>query len=148
MIGNLPPWNFNNLKPSFNDLEAATAVEMVYKLYGKNRELIDDYNKFLQDIRNEIETFKTSTNQDMECFKANITKICNDYIATMDMKIAHQDKVIEDATNYVKENITEVANEIINEQVQNGQIKIATAYDETNKKLSIIITNTEGGIEE
>ena len=52
MIGNLPTWNFNNLKPSFNDLESATAVEMVYKLYGKNRELIDDYNKFLNDIRN------------------------------------------------------------------------------------------------
>ena len=113
MIENLPFWNCPNLKPAFNDLESATAIEMVYKLYGKNRELIDDYNKFEENIKKEIETFKTSTNQDLECFKANITKICNDYIATMDMKIDCQDRKIEEIYVYLKGNLKNTINEIV-----------------------------------
>lgn len=157
MIENLPIWNFNNLKPSFNDLESATAVEMVYKLYGKNRELIDDYNKFLRDIKNEVEEFKTSTNQDLECFKAHITKIMHDYIMKIDEKIKMQDlkietsiteqnKVIEDAIVYIKNNITETAESIISQAIANGEIGLSTTYNAASKKLSFVITNTsEGG---
>lgn len=166
MIENLPPWNFNNLKPSFNDLESATAVEMVYKLYGKNRELIDDYNKFLQDIRNEIETFKTSTNQDLECFKEKITKIMHDYIITIDSKIAHQDRVIEENIIYIKDNLIQGITEIINQMKESGELEeiigdtfndlntrvttlenkiVSTTYDETNKKVTLIFS--EGGTE-
>lgn len=122
MITNLPEWVLPHMKPSFNDLESATAIEMVYKLYGKNQELIDDYNKFLEDIRNEVNAFKTSTNQDMECFKAKITKICNDYIATMDKKIDCQDRKIAEAVKYMKDNIKATVTEIIAEMKEKGEI--------------------------
>lgn len=138
MIENLPVWNFNNLKPSFNDLESATAVEMVYKLYGKNRELIDDYLKFVEDIKNEIKVFQDSTNQDLECFKENITKICNDYIATMDMKIDCQDRKIAEIYEYLKENLTSTITTMISEMKESGELEeiILDALDNVNTKIN------------
>lgn len=140
MIQNLPPWNFNNLKPSFNDLESATAVEMVYKLYGKNRELIDDYKKFVQDIQNEIEIFKTSTNQDLECFKTNITKIIHDYIITIDSKIAHQDRVIEENIIYIKENIGTAVIDVVNQMKESGELteELTNAFDNLRTRVSAL----------
>ena len=138
MIQNLPPWNFNNLKPSFNDLESATAVEMVYKLYGKNQELINDYNQFLTDINNEVTAFKESTNQDMECFKENITKICNDYIATMDMKIDCQDRKIADAIAFMRDNLQTSINELLTDMQEQGELNtiILNTFNSLDRRLS------------
>lgn len=105
MIERLPDWLLPNMKPSFNDLESATAIEMVCKLYGKNQELIDDYIKFVNDIKNEIKSFKESTNQDKECFEKKINKLCEDYIKTIDKKIKCQDTKVDDAIKFMKDNL-------------------------------------------
>ena len=156
MIKRLPLWNFNNLQPAFNDLESATAVEMVYKLYNKFQELIDDYNAFVTKINEEITNFENDINANQEYFQNKITKLVHDYIATIDMKIACQDKVIADAiknqdeivanaVEYMKTNIVATTTEIVNQAVANGDIILQHTYDEVNKKVSLIITNANGG---
>lgn len=130
MIQNLPDWILPNMKPSFNDLESATAIEMVYKLYGKNKELITDYQKFVEDIKNEVNSFKTSTNQDMEYFKKNIVKICNDYINKMDIKINCQDRKIADAIRFMKDNLI-------------NTIKELNENDELDKMILSAVSNLE-----
>ena len=154
MIENLPIWNCPNLKPAFNDLESATAMEMVYKLYGKNRELIDDYNKFLTDIQNEVTAFKESTNQDYGCFKEAITKICNDYIKTMDMKIDCQDRKIADAIQYMKDNLVNTIKELndnneldnmIVEAISNVEKELYTQQESYENKINSQVRSLASG---
>lgn len=143
MIERLPDIILPNMKPSFSDLESATAVELVYKLYGKNQELIDDYIKFVTDIKNEITAFKTSTNQDMECFKKKITKICNDYIKTMDMKINCQDRKINDAIRFMKDNLQVSISTLLEDMKEQGElnINILNSFNSLDKRVKNLENN-------
>lgn len=140
MIDRLPDWNVRNLRPAFNDLESATVLEMMYKLYGKNQELIDDYNKFATEINTKIEAFETSTNKDIECFKAEITKILHDYIAILDEKLKLQDKEIQESIVYIEENITEGVKEVINQMKESGELDegILNAFNEVDKRVNTL----------
>lgn len=128
-MNRLPTWNINNLQPAFNDLESATVLDMTSKLYKTMQNLIDEYNTFVNDINANIEAFESSTNKDIECFKNNITKICHDYIQTMDMKIDSQDKEIAMAVDYMKTNINQTTSNIISDMINNGEIEVKLRYD-------------------
>lgn len=152
----LPLWCITDKYPAFYDTESATAIEQTAKLYGAMRTLQEEYNNMATTVNATINAFINDVNADQEEFENHINKIIHDYIAMIDEKIKLQDKtiadsidsqneVIEDAIVYIKNNITEVANRIMREAVENGTIQIASVYEEQSKKLSIVVTNVEEG---
>lgn len=138
----LPNWVITDKYPAFYDTESATAIEQTAKLYGAMRELQESYNKFVASVNTTITAFINDVNADQEEFECKITKIVHDYIAMLDEKIKQQDQVIEDSIIYVKNNIEESATEIINQAITNGKIAITHTYDETTKKVSLVIGGT------
>ena len=108
---------------------------------------------------------------DFDCFKDCIKKLIEDYIDSIDMIIANQnrnitesisaqnqaitdkfleqDHKIDDAINYMKTNLVATCTELFNNAVQNGDI-IATlqdTYDSTNESLVLSVVATESEVE-
>ncbi len=54
-INNLPKWTIPDLHPAFFDHESATSIEMVAKLYGKVKEIVEHYNGFTKDISDKVD---------------------------------------------------------------------------------------------
>ena len=52
MINGLPKWSIPDLHPAFFDTESATAIEMVAKLYGKIKEIVEGFNDFTEEFHN------------------------------------------------------------------------------------------------
>ena len=55
MIDNLPKWVLPNNYPAFYDSESATAIEMVAKLYGAMKTLIEEHNTNSEEWKNTID---------------------------------------------------------------------------------------------
>lgn len=75
-IKGLPNWSIPDLQPTFFDSESATTIEMVAKLYGKIKELIETYNKFETDLTGKI-------NEAYEYLKTNLHETCMTVINQM-----------------------------------------------------------------
>lgn len=118
----LPLWCITNTRPAFYDIESDTAVEMVGKVYAAMRELQTDYNKYVTEINKTITDFITGINQDQEEFECKITKIIHDYIITIDSKMDHQDRKIDETIVYIKENLQIALTEIIAEMKETGAL--------------------------
>lgn len=142
----LPHWCVVNPMPAIYDTESATAIEQTAKLYKAVQEMINSYNEFVNEVNPVIEEYFNSVNQNIEEFEQRITKICHDYIKTMDMKISHQDKVINEAVTYMKDNLVKNCTEIVNSAIQNGEIYITHSYDEGLKKLTLYINKSGEGV--
>ena len=166
----LPRWVLTDLQPAFYDIESVTAVKMVAKLYGKMEQLIDDYNYFVDTINKNINDFEEGMIEDFDCFKDCIKKLIEDYIDSIDMIIANQnrnitesisaqnqaitdkfleqDHKIDDAINYMKTNLIATVTTLFNNAVHNGDITatLLEDYDSTNESLvlSIVATESEG----
>lgn len=137
-INLLPHWHLTNPQPAFYDLESATAVDMVAKIYGAMRELQSDYNTYVDEINKTIKEFVYSSEKNQECFMNKISKIVHDYIKMLDDKIKSQDlviknsidsqnKVIQDAIVYIKNNIATSLTEILEEMKESGELDEALA---------------------
>lgn len=166
----LPKWVLTDLQPAFYDIESVTAVKMVAKLYGKMEQLIDDYNYFVDKVNQNIEQFEDGMIHDFDCFKDCIKKLIEDYIDSIDMIIANQnrnitesitaqnqaitekfleqDHKIDDAVNYMKTNLLATCTELFSNAVHNGDITatLLETYDSTNESLvlSIVAEESEG----
>lgn len=139
MITPLPLWVLTNKYPAIYDGESASAIEMVAKVYGKMQEMITDYNSYVKQINAAIADFEAATNQNFEDFKQEILNITSDYIACLDMKIKNQDSKIEEAIQYMKDNIIQTAETIFTEAIQNGDIQadLITEYNAENESMNI-----------
>ena len=158
----LPQIALTNLQPAFYDVESATAVEMVAKLYSYLQNLVNDYNAFVTEINNEINAFEDDINYKIDDFTKCVKQLMNDYIQSIDMKISLQDKTIDDAiqrqdniiadaiqrqdniiadaVKYMKENIIQTTETIINQAIANGDIQVSIEYNESTEALNIIVT--------
>lgn len=76
MINGLPKWSIPDLHPAFFDTESATAIEMVAKLYGKVKEVVESYNDFTKDIADKV-------NEAYDYLKTNIHNTCMEVINAM-----------------------------------------------------------------
>lgn len=136
----LPFWVLTDLQPAFYDSESGTVLQQLSRMYPKIQEIIDGYNNFVREVNRYINEFETGIIKDFECFKNCIIKTMNDYIETIDTKINMQDMDIQNAIDYMKTNIVETTNNVINEAIQNGDLNIAIEYDSPNEALNIIVT--------
>lgn len=153
ILKKLPHWVLTDKHPAFNDIESVTALEMVARLYGKMEELIESFNTYVDQINGEIERFENDMAESWEDFKECIRGIMNDYIATIDTKInmqdnkidnaiAEQNAVIQEAIEYMKNNLIQTVENMFIEAVNNGEIsaELSLEYNETDKELIIGLT--------
>lgn len=142
----LPLWVLPSVT-SVYDLESSTVSEMVPKVYGAMRNLIEDYNKFAEEINQTILTFTGSSNEEIANFKQTIEQrlICK--FNDMD---ARYNEIKVELMRYSDAKISEIydhylngyANQLINEKIASGDIEITLVYDPETESLNM----TTGGV--
>ena len=145
-IPQLPKWCLTNAFPAFHDYESLSAVDQTARLYATMQGLIDDYNKFAGEINSAIEKHVNDLNADQECFKNEINRIIHDYIITLDAKIAHQDRVIEESIVYIKENLAVSVRDVLDQMKESGELSeaIGDSFNELgNRILTLETANTD-----
>ena len=145
-LKHLPHWVLTDPQPAFYDCESATAVQQTAKIYAKIQELITEYNNFVRDVNEYITEFENGIIKDFNCFQNCVIKTMNDYIESIDMKIELQDKNIEEAIKYMKDNLVSTVTTLFNQAIQNGDITatLLETYDSDNESLVFSIVASEG----
>jgi wobble nucleotide-excising tRNase len=129
----LPHWRISDKFPALYDLESATAIEQTAKVYGAMQTLIEEYNSYVTALNAQINAFEKSTNTSMESFKKCITDITSNYIQALDTRMSV-------AENYMKTNIEETSQNLLNEAIRLGKISIEEVYDDTTESLNMVVT--------
>lgn len=142
-IPNLPNWCITDKNPAFYDTESASAIKQTAKLHAAIRELQEDYNLFANEVNTKIEQFKTSEEGLRTEFENEINKLVHDYIVTIDTKIAHQDRVIQESIVYIKDNLKQAVTNLLNEMKESGELSevILNAFNELNSRVESIETS-------
>lgn len=145
-LRHLPHWVLTDTLPAFYDCESATAIQQTAKLYGKIQELITIYNDFVRDVNRYITEFEEGIIKDFNCFQNCVIKTMNDYIESIDTKIELQDNNIQEAIDYMKNNLVSTVTTLFNQAVQNGDIRanLLETYDSDNESLVFSIVASEG----
>lgn len=157
----LPNWVLTNLQSAFYDSESGTVLQQMARVYSKIEELIATYNEFVCEINRYIKEFEDGIIKDFECFKNCIIKTMNDYIETIDMKINlqdlkiseaierqdntiaekfnSQDEIIQNAVDYMKNNLVSTLTVLFNQALENGDIHVnlVTTYREDTESLTL-----------
>ena len=136
----LPFWVLTDLQPAFYDSESGTVLQQLSRIYPKIQEVINSYNDFVREVNRYIDEFENGIIKDFNCFKNCVIKTMNDYIESIDTKINLQDMDIQNAIDYMKNNIVETTTNVVNQAIQNGDINISITYDSPSEGLSIIVT--------
>lgn len=145
-LKHLPHWVLTDPQPAFYDCESATAVQQTAKIYAKIQELITLYNEFTRDVNRYITEFEDGIIKDFNCFQNCVIKTMNDYIETIDMKINLQDDKIQEAIDYMKNNLVSTVTTLFNQAIQNGDITatLVETYDSDDESLVFSIVASEG----
>lgn len=136
----LPYWVLTDLQPAFYESESGTVLQQLSRIYPKIQEVINAYNDFVRDVNRYIDEFETGIINDFECFKNCIIKTMNDYIETIDTKINLQDMDIQNAINYMKDNIVATTTNVINQAIANGDLNVGFEYNPSDEALDFIVT--------
>lgn len=136
-IKHLPHWVLTDLQPAFYDVESGTSLQQTAKMYGKVQELIDLYNEFVTKVNKYIKDFEDGIIVDFEEFRNCIIKVMNDYIETIDTKINLQDAKINDAIEYMKDNIISTVTTLFNDAILNGDIIVNVVYNSETEEITI-----------
>lgn len=121
---NLPKWALT-LCPPLYDTSSLSPIEQTAQVYSKMRELIENYNKFVDEVSSAIDKLEVDTHTDIKEFKCVITELVQKYIETIDMKMSEQDLRIEKT---IDEKVVIAVSEKINDVV---------AYDSENEEVYI-----------
>lgn len=152
MIQLLPHWRITETRSKIYDLESATSIEQTAKLYGKMQELIEDYNKFVDELNTKITEHYESVKDDHEAFESSMRQEFQDFIDTinlryMNMENEHnkcledleawkveQERVINEAKSYLVTNLRKTIDDMIAE----GKLNIAINYEEAEEELTLV----------
>ena len=147
----LPYWVLTDLQPAFYDSESGTVLQQTSRMYAKLQEALNEFNDYAKQINTYITEFENGIISDFECFKNCIIKTMNDYIESIDMKvniqdtriaeaIENQNQAIENAIEYMKDNIVATATNIINQAIENGDLNVGFEYNPSHESLNFIVT--------
>lgn len=130
-INDLPHWVLTDEHVAFYDTESLTAIKMVARMYAKMQELVNDYNHFTQELDRELKDFECGIRCDFSEFKDNINKI-----------VEEQNQNIEDAINYMKDNLIETCTNLFQEALDNGRItaSLGEQYNASTESLVLSIS--------
>lgn len=85
--------------------ESLSYVEKINKLEQMINDLIDEYNKFGQQVTNEVNTFEAETNQKIQDFINQVTQIINDFKQQVTTEITRFEKQVTDSQNKYEESM-------------------------------------------
>ena len=85
--------------------ESLSYVEKINKLEQMINDLIDEYNKFGQQVTNEVNTFESETNQKIQEFINQVTQIINDFKQQVTTEITNFEKQVTDSQNEYEESM-------------------------------------------
>lgn len=139
----LPHWALTDKHPAFYDTESGSAIEQTAKVYAAMQELIKEYNSFVDEINKGISDFEAATVKDAESFKACITATVEKYIKSIDIMIDKQDLKIDNAIEYMKDNIISTTTAIVQAAVDEGKITVISNYNPESESLDMLVT---GGV--
>lgn len=132
-MNKLPKWVIPDNFPALYDSDSATVIEMTGKLYNAINELIEDYNKFVDNINVSIETFENSSKENYEEFKLAMSQEFEDFIGVVELKVQSIDSLItekfyEQNTHiaetivYIKNNLIASINHELTKMKNNGEM--------------------------
>lgn len=122
----LPKWVLPPTLPSVYDCESFTALEMVSKLYGAVNELINEYNKTVEQVNG----FQNEEKAAREKFETDLTKVIREFMCEM------------------RNGAGETTKKMVKEMIDNGEIVVNDTvvnveYDATTEAMNIVVS---GGI--
>ena len=115
-ISKLPKWCLVNKFPAFYDFESLTVTEQTARLYGKVAELIESYNKYVEEINKTIGEYEDKQDKDISDFIHRLSCLADNYINTVDMKIMHQDRQIAEVYSKFGEDVINTIKIVISHQ--------------------------------
>lgn len=161
MIKLLPHWVLTSTRPAFYDTESGSTLEQTARVYGKMQELIEDYNKFVDEINKSITEFIEGGNKDSEAFKTCITSLIENYITCIDSKMNSQDlklkvqderieeqnSTVYEAVTYFKTRVDETIGDLIADMKASGEFdqaildaidNITNSYNTLNERVTTL----------
>lgn len=118
----LPHWCLTGGRQAFYDTESGDAIEQTARVYAAMRDLQSEYNKMVDELNKTITNFIETQTIDRECFEKRITKTIHDYLDYLDTKVKNQDKVVADAVDFMKTNLSESITTLIGEMKESGEL--------------------------
>lgn len=120
----LPKWCVTDKFPALYDVESATAIEMVAKLYGAMNSLIEEYNNFVDNINESVGDFTTTATNDNELFRISLRQEFQDFIDTVELYLKQNgtdgdEYLTVNEFNEFKANIETFVSQIVNNIVTN-----------------------------
>ena len=145
MIMKLPNWVLVNKFPAFFDTESLTATEQTARIYGKINELIESYNKYVEEINKTITEYESEKDADVQAFICRISTLTLNYINTVDMKIMHQDRKIAEVYDKFSADVINTLKILLSDLKESGELDFAIldAISNLNEKVDEFITECE-----
>ena len=137
IIQKLPHWVISNPSPSFYETEGGTVLEQTGIMYKKVQELIEGYNTFVDEINNKIDEFIANTLADQDEFEISINQMIHDFTTLVETELKDQDKTIQDAVKYMKDNLPSVVNNEIYNLFKDEVFRIDFSYNPESESLEI-----------
>lgn len=128
----LPIWVLTQNRPSIYDSESSTPIQMVAKLYQTMQDLIDEYNKYVDEVNKTLEL----NGKEYDEFKSSVEKTILNHFKCIDLKIDELEK-------YLHDNVTQAILDEINRQLSTGELIIIQEYDETTESLNFVFTRSD-----
>lgn len=144
-MNKLPIWVVPENFPMEYDIESTTSTEMVARLYGAMNTLIEDYNKFITMVNEVIEPLTSTTNYKFEEFAVGLRQEFQDFIDITNLKVKSQDNAIESAIVYIKDNIADGVQSVLEEMKNNGELsaEIMEAFNELSTSIANVTISLE-----
>lgn len=138
----LPTWIYPAGFTSVYDAESQTASERTARLDGAVRALIEDYNKFTEELTEEIKNFTAASTAEIDEFKRSIEERMRCKFQDLDAKISSfnisvKTLVAEEAERVYADHVDGYIDQVINEKIASGEIKITLVYDPETESLNI-----------
>jgi hypothetical protein len=145
IIEKLPKWILTNPSPSFYETEGGTVLEQTAIMYKKVNEVIEAYNGMLDDINTTNEDFIKEQTARQEEFELKINQMIHDFTTLVELQIANQQKEVENAAEYMKDNLANSVSEEMTDLFESEKLTIDFTYDETSESLNISGITVNGG---
>lgn len=132
----LPHWRITDRYPAFLDTESATAIEQTAKVYGAMQTMIDEFNKFVDNVNASMEEFENRMTADYDEFTVGLRQEFQDFIDVVNLRVT-------EAETFMMNNLDAVTANTINRAIENGTLRITEEYDEATESYNLKFT---GGV--
>ena len=122
IIKPLPSWAIINRFPGFYEGESLTAIEQTARVYVKMNELIDGYNKYIEQVNAELMELETQTDKDLNCAVKTIINLTDSYINMVDLKLSNLDRKLADNYSDFTANVVRTITGMVEQMRESGEL--------------------------